>query len=171
MRKYDLYFTENLKKTASQDQYLRVAKVHYSGPMRGDSCARGTIYCQHKAECCESGVRRRIKRPAAKLVVKSFWNALVAELRCSGYMSTEQGQYCSSWQISAALNYIEYPGIKVSWVWAQHGLIHCGMLRTPGGQGGPVSLHCWEDHVVIVHQVLYWTKWSSTPSGLVDEIV
>ena len=74
------------KKTCSQDQYLRVAKVHYSGPMRGDSCAKGTIYRQDKAECCESAVRRRMKRPAAKLVEKSFWNALVAELRCFGYM-------------------------------------------------------------------------------------
>ena len=74
------------EKTGSQDQYLRAAKVHYSGPMRGDSCARGTIYRQHKTECCESGVRRRMKRPAAKLLVKSFWNALVAELRCFGYM-------------------------------------------------------------------------------------
>ena len=28
------------KKASHLDQYLRVAKVHYSGPMRGDSCAR-----------------------------------------------------------------------------------------------------------------------------------
>ena len=83
--KYDSQRIE--EKTASQDQYLQVGKVHYSGPMRGDSCAKGTIYRQHKAECCESGVRRRMKRPAAKLLVKSFWNALVAELRYFGHMS------------------------------------------------------------------------------------
>ena len=38
-----------------------------------------------------------------------------------------------------------------------------------GGQGRPVSL--LNRTCGIVDQVLYWAKWSSTPSGLVDEIV
>ena len=76
----------------------------------------------------------------------------------------EQGQYCSNWQTSAALNYIEYPGIKVSWVWAQHGLIHCGMLRTPG-VGRDDLCHCWIEHVVL------WTKYFTGPSGLAHQVV